>query len=194
MRKLILASKSPRRKAALSKVGAKFEVIVSNYEEDMMLDMPPNELVQHLARGKAEDVARKHPDAIVIGVDSVVVCNGQLIGKPKNMEAAKEQIRLLADNEHQFITGYVIVSQKENKIVTNSVMSTIKFVQLSDDEIDAYLSEGEPLGKAGAYSYEDKGDLLIERRDGANDLSGLPAGQLGQDLKQFGINLLTGQY
>ena len=178
----------------MSKVGAKFEVIVSNYEEDMMLDMPPNELVQHLARGKAEDVARKHPDAIVIGVDSVVVCNGQLIGKPKNMEAAKEQIRLLADNEHQFITGYVIVSQKENKIVTNSVMSTIKFVQLSDDEIDAYLSEGEPLGKAGAYSYEDKGDLLIERRDGANDLSGLPAGQLGQDLKQFGINLLTGQY
>lgn len=191
MKKIILASTSPRRKEILSKLGLPFEVQESNYEEDMTLDMSPEKLVEYLSVGKAKAVAEKNQNAIVIAADTIVVYKHHILGKPITPERAKEMLEMLSGKQHEIMTGVTIIDTNSGK--SRTFHDTIKtfMVNFSPELIDWYIKTGEPLDKAGAYALQEKGALLIEKIDG--DLFGaigLPLRRLVDELKDFGVNVI----
>jgi len=188
MRKIILASTSPRRKELLAKTCLVFEAVASNYEEDMTLPMSPSELVKFLSRGKAESVAQNYEDAIIIGGDTFISFNGLILGKPHTRERAKEMLKILSNNEHLVLTGYTIIDTKSKKIVSEVVEAKIKFKDLSDKEIDEYVDTGEPLSRAGAYAIQTIKDKFVVSMNGDYDsIIGLPVTDLMLSLKSFDI-------
>lgn len=188
MRKLILASGSPRRKELLEKAGLQFEIVKSDYEEDMTLDLPPHELVEHLSLGKALDVAKKFNDAVVISADTIVVLDGEILGKPHTPENATEMLKKLNGKKHSVFTGFTIIDIENNKTVTRSVETFVFFKNNAEAEIDAYVETGEPLDKAGAYAIQGLGGRLIERIEGSlSNVIGLPVEELMGKLKELGI-------
>src|ERR1035437_1103076 len=125
MRKIILASSSPRRKEILSKTGLKFLVDVGDYEEDMTLNMKPMELVKVLSRGKAESVAKRHKNAIIIGADTFIAYKDHLMGKPHTPEKATAMLKKLSGKVHSVITGFTIIDTKTKKSVSRAVESKV---------------------------------------------------------------------
>lgn len=189
MRKIILASTSPRRKELLEKVGLIFDVIPSNYEEDMTLPLPPDELVKFLSKGKAENVAQNYDNALIIGADTIVYLNGHVLGKPHTPERAKEMLKMLSGNEHSVFTGFTVIDTKGKKIISEAIEEKIKFRDLSDKEIDEYIATKEPLTRAGAYAIQTVGKTFIKNPVGDYDgIVGLPVDSLIKVLKSsFGI-------
>ena len=188
MRKIILASTSPRRKELLAKTGLSFEAVASNYEEDMTLPMEPGELVKFLSRGKAENVAKNYEDAIIIGGDTFISFNGHILGKPHTPIRAKEMLTMLSGQEHSVLTGFTIIDTKNNKIISEVVEAKIKFRDLLEIEIDEYIETGEPLSRAGAYAIQTIGDTFVEKVEGDYDsIIGLPVTQLMKTLENFEI-------
>lgn len=188
MKKLILASSSPRRKEILERARLSFEVDPSDYEENLTLDLSPHELVKRLALEKALSVKDRHPSAIIIGSDLVVVLDGMVLGKPHTKERAKEMLKALSGKRNSVITGYAIVDSETNKTIIDSVEATVYFRAISDQEIDAYIKTGEPLDKAGAYAVQGAGGLFVEKTEGDyTSILGLPLWPVVRDLKQFGI-------
>lgn len=191
MRKIILASQSLRRKELLERIGLKFEIAPSSYEEDMTLKMTPAKLVEHLSLGKAQDVAQKYNDAIVIGADSIIALGNEVFGKPKTPERAKEMLRELSGRAHLAITGFSIIDTKTGKQVSKSVETKVYFKKLSEEEIDAYVATGEPLDKGGAYGIQMRGGIFVEKVEGDFfNIVGLPIFELVAELKKFGIEIL----
>lgn len=191
MKKIILASTSPRRKEILSKLKLPFDVQDSDYEEDMTLEMLPKKLAEFLSRGKAEAVAIKNNNAVIIAADTFVVFENKLLGKPKNGEHAKEMLKMLSGKENQVITGVTIIDTDTGKV--NSFHSTTKvfFDEISSEIIDAYVNTGEPLDKAGAYAMQEIGALLINRIEGDFfNAMGLPLKRLVEELKDFDISVI----
>ena len=189
-RKIILASRSPRRKNILKQIGLEFEVRESKYEEDLNAIADPVELVKFLALKKAEDVAKQYDDAIIIGADSMVILNGKPLGKPKDKAEAKKILRELSGRENRGITGYAIIDTK-NKIAVNDYSeATVKFRELSDEEIDEYVATGEPLDMAGAYGLMDRGAVLMESVSGDfYSIVGLPIGKVYVELRKMGVKI-----
>ncbi|MFA6135821.1 MAG: Maf family protein [Candidatus Paceibacterota bacterium] len=191
MKKIVLASSSPRRKELLSQVGLQFEVDPSNYQEDMSLKMEPSKLAEYLSLGKAKDVALKHKDSIIIAADTFCVLDGEFLGKPKTEERAKAMLSKLSGRVHSVITGFAIIDTKTNKQVSKSVETKVYFKNLSDYEINAYVASGEPLDKGGGYAMQGIASLFIERIEGDYfNIIGLPIFSLSVELKKFGINIL----
>ena len=189
MKKIILASTSPERKKLLENAGLIFEVIPSNYEEDMTLDMLPEELAIFLSKGKGEDVARRIKDAIIISADTFVYFNNQLIGKPHTEEKAFITLRTLSGNTHSVLTGFTIIDTKENKTISKVVETKVSFKELSDETINNYIKEGKPLKYAGSYTLGDIFDKFIEKIEGDhNNIIGLPLNDVMETLKEFNIN------
>lgn len=192
MTKIILASTSPRRKELLEKTGTYFIVEVSNYKEDMNLNLKPLELAKELSRGKAEAVAKNHKDedVLIIGADTFVVLNNKILGKPHTSEKAKEMIKEMSGRVHTVITGFTIINAQSGKRISKAVESKVYFRKLTDEEIDAYVRTGEPLDKAGAYAIQEAGSVLIEKIEGDyTNIVGLPLPALIGELKNFGIKL-----
>ncbi len=191
MKKVILASTSPRRKELFEKTGILFEVVGSSYEEDMTLDMSPKDLAIYLSRGKAEDVANKYPDAVVIGADTFTVLGNEVFGKPYTKEKAKERLMMLSGKQHSIITGFTIIEKSENKIVSKAMETKVFFKDLTEKEIDDYVETGEPMDKAGAYAIQGLGGKLIEKTEGSYDnIIGLPVDEVVQILKgEFGVTI-----
>lgn len=188
MRRIILASTSPRRRELFKKLGVPFEVVASAYEEDMTLALPPRELAVYLARGKAEAVAPRYTDAIVIGADTFLVFDGRVIGKPRDAQDAAGMLRGLAGKSHAVVTGFYIIDTAYSIHVADAVESIVHIKELSDDAIAAYIASGEPLDKAGAYAIQGKGAALVDRIEGDYDsIVGLPVGRIGEVLQEFGI-------
>ena len=188
MRKIILASTSPRRKKLLTKTGLQFEAVSSDYEEDMTLPLPPDELVKFLSKGKAESVAKNYNDAIIIGGDTFIYFNGHILGKPHTPERAKEMLNMLSGNEHSVFTGFTIIDTKNNKIVSDAVESKIKLKKLNDKEINEYIDTGEPLSRAGAYDIQTVQNTFIESVNGDYDaIVGLPVKNLMKALESFDV-------
>lgn len=186
MKKIILASNSPRRKELLSKAGLSFEVVPSNYEEDMSLPLSPQELAKTLSRGKAEDVANKYPEVVVIGADTFVAFDGRVLGKPYTKEKAKEMLTILSGKQHVIITGFTIIEKTANKSISKAIESKIFFRNLTEKEIDDYVETGEPLDKAGAYAIQGLGSKLIEKTEGDYaSILGLPIDDVVETLKGF---------
>lgn len=191
MKKIILASSSPRRKTLLDQVGLKFDIDPSSYEEDMTLKMEPAKLAEFLSLGKAKDVAKRHDDAIIISADTVVAVGGEIFGKPKTPEKAKYMLEKMSGKSHSVITGFTIIDTGSGKEISKSVETKVYFKNLSEEEINAYIATGEPLDKGGAYAIQGLAALLVEKIEGDYfNVVGLPILALTEELKNFGIKIL----
>lgn len=188
MKKIILASASPERKKLLEDTGLIFEVIPSNYEEDMTLGMQPHELVKYLSKGKGLAVASKIEDAIVISADTFVLFKDKIIGKPYTKEKAFITLRTLSGETHSVLTGFTIIDTRKNKIISKVVETKVSFKKLTDAMINDYIKEGNPLNFAGSYTLLDILDKFIEKIEGDhNNIIGLPLNDVMETLKEFNI-------
>lgn len=171
--KLILASNSPRRKELLKAYDFNFEVMVSNFEEKS-LNLSPEQTVKLNAEGKALDVFKtaKDQNAVVLGADTVVELDGNILGKPKDTAHARETLKSLSGKTHSVWTGYCIIS-KEEKIVS-AVQTKVTFNELSNELIEEYILTGKPMDKAGAYGIQDGFDLVKAFDGSFNNVVGLP--------------------
>lgn len=188
MKKVILASSSPRRKELFEKTGIPFVVEASDYEEDMNLRIEPLELAKELSRGKAESVAKKHKndDVLVVGADTFIVFKDKILGKPHTPERAKEMIKEMSGKTHYVITGFTVIDAKSGKKISKAVKSKVVFRKLNDQEIDNYVKTGEPLDRAGAYAIQELGLILVEKVEGDySNIVGLPLPALIKELRKF---------
>lgn len=183
---IILASKSPRRKELLSFITEDFTIIPAVKDEVADETLPPEEYVRQLAVNKAAEVYENRENDCVIGSDTVVEANGEIFGKPKDAADAFRMLRTLSGSTHRVHTGVCVILNGEKHSFTES--TSVRFFELSDDEINAYIASGEPFDKAGAYGIQDKGALLVESIEGDYyNIMGLPAGKLNKLLKQLGV-------
>ncbi len=191
MKKIILASASPRRKKILEIAGLKFTVCVSDYEEDLGLKMKPRDLARFLSRKKAEGVAHKFNDAVIIAADTFIVFKSQLLGKPHTEKEAGKMLRMLSGKEHSVITGFTVMDTGSGKMASQSVETKVYFKKLTSEEILAYVRSKEPLDKAGAYAIQGLGGVFVEKIEGDYfNVVGLPLCSLTDCLKKFGIYVL----
>jgi septum formation protein len=187
--RIVLASASPRRRELLSQLGLEFEVCVSSAGEAEGAD--PIETARQAALAKASEVASKVPDALVIGADTIVVIDGEILGKPTNPSEAEAMLKKLKGKAHRVITGVAIVDGSGKKVVDHED-TTVFFADLSEDEVRSYMESGEGADKAGAYAIQGLGALFIPRIEGSySNVVGLPLAKLHEMLKEFGIDLLT---
>lgn len=187
---LILASSSPRRKELLTLLGLPFEIIPPAINEEVLGQESPANHVQRLALEKAESVASHYPDSLVIGSDTVIELNGQILGKPADLEEAHHMLTGLRGRCHLVHTGLVLVAKA--KQIEETWVETVKvwIKNFSHADLQAYLKTQDSLGKAGAYSIQGKGAHLIEKIDGDYPtVVGLPLGKLAQLLEQAGVEL-----
>lgn len=191
MKEIILASASPRRKDILSITGLRFSICESDYKEDISLPLRPRALARFLSCKKAEAVAHKYKNAIIIAADTFIVFKDRLLGKPHTDKEAGKMLRLLNGKAHSVITGFTIMDTANAKTISRSVETKVYFRKLGMDEIRAYVRSKEPLDKAGAYAVQGLGAVFIERIDGDFfNVMGLPLCALTEGLKEFGIQVL----
>ncbi|MBN1169037.1 septum formation inhibitor Maf [Candidatus Woesebacteria bacterium] len=191
MKRIILASGSPRRKEILEKSGLVFEVIPSKYEENMSDAIPPMELAKKLSLGKASDVADSQEGAVVIGADTFIAFEGKVLGKPINENDAKEMLKRMSGKSHSVITGFTIIDTDSKQTLSHAVETKVYFKKLTNEEIDSYVSTGEPLDKAGSYAIQGLGAILVEKIEGDYfNVMGLPLNSLVEKLKEFDIFVL----
>jgi len=162
--KLILASASPRRAEILTAVGWKFEKHAAEVDETELPNEKPADYVQRLAGEKAAAVAEKYKNQLVLGADTIVVIENQIVGKPKDLADARKMLRMLSGNWHEVLTGVAIVKDKEISIGLQR--TRVKFAQLVEAEIEFLIERGEPLDKAGAYAVQAQAALFIEQIKG----------------------------
>lgn len=190
MKKIILASKSPRRKAILEQIGLTFDTVVSDFEEKIDTKLNPHKLAKKLSLGKAKSVAQKYNNAVIISADTFVIFNNEIIGKPKNKKDAKRILKLLSGKTHSIITGFTILDTDTKKSISKSVESKVVLKKLSNQEIDDYIKTGEPMDKAGAYDIQEKGAIFIKKIEGDYfNIVGLPIYPVTEELKKFGVEV-----
>lgn len=161
---IILASKSPRRRELLTLMGLDFQVITSNVKEHPPVDAGPEETVRALALEKAVAVAKDHPDDCVIGSDTIVYLDGEILGKPHTPENAKKYLTKMQGRRHTVYTGVALLYR--GKVDVRCTTTDVTFTSMSESEIDWYVSTGEPLDKAGAYGVQGPGGIFVEKVDG----------------------------
>ena len=172
--KIILASGSPRRKEILTAVGWPFEAITAGIDETRRADEKPLDYVQRLAREKAEAVADKLESGLVLGADTTVVVGDELLEKPAADDDARRMLQLLSGKWHEVLTGVALV-RVGGQTMVDYERTRVRFVEMSEAEIDWYVSTGEPKGKAGAYGIQGKAALFIEQIEGDYfNIVGLP--------------------
>lgn len=162
--KIILASGSPRRAEILGFVGWKFEKHIADVDESIIENETPENYVQRLAREKASAVAANFADKIVLGADTIVLLDGEIIGKPVDLDDARKMLKKLSGKWHEVLTGVALVRNK--KIEVNFQRTRVKFAEMSDAEIEFLVKSGEPLDKAGAYAVQAQAALFIEKIEG----------------------------
>lgn len=181
--KLILASQSPRRQELLKLFRRPFVVEAADVDEKMDDSQPAFSEVARVSRRKAEAVAREQED-VVIAADTIVVCDGQILGKPKSTEHAVQMLTMLSGRAHQVMTGLTVV--RGNEVVNCTEVTDIWFRKLSRKEIEDYVATGEPMDKAGAYGIQGGAALFVQRLEGDYyNVMGLPVCRLWQMLGQI---------
>ena len=166
--KLVLASKSPRRAELLRAVGCEFEAVAANIDETRMESEDAVSYVERLAQAKAETVARQiSGDALVLGADTVVVIEGEILGQPRDGDDARRMLKLLSGKWHEVLTGIALVrGGSAPRLMVDHQTTRVHFAELSSDEVDWYVSTGEPNGKAGSYAIQGRGALFIREIQG----------------------------
>ncbi len=185
MRKIILASQSPRRQALLAQMGlTNYEVDFISVDESIRPGEKPENYVLRMSREKAKAVAKKHPDDIVVAADTAVVLDGTVFGKPDSKDKAAEMLSALSGRWHEVMTGLTVISGS----LEQSVLETVRvlFRELTPSEIAAYIATGEPMDKAGAYGIQGRGAVLVRRIEGDYySVMGLPVCALWEILQSL---------
>lgn len=181
---IILASQSPRRKELLAHLVEDFQVEPADIDETVHEKDRPEEYVQRMARKKAEHVAEKHPDDLVIACDTIVVAHGEILGKPVDRADAFRMLKLMSGGTHHVYTAVVL--RKGDQVEKALVPAKVLFFDLTDEEIDRYLDSGEYADKAGAYGIQGRAGLFVKKVDGDYySIVGFPVGIINQMLKKF---------
>lgn len=189
--RLILASSSPRRKDLLTTLGLKFDVVNPEVDEHRHPEEEPFDYVTRVARAKAESAVVG--GAVVIAADTIVVIDGQVLGKPGHPEEAKAMLRRLGGVTHEVLTGVAVARSTDIVQVVTAVESTlVKFLPMTDDEILDYVATGEPMDKAGAYALSGWGAIFVEAVHGSpSGVIGLPLHTTARLLRGLGLDLLS---
>ena len=189
--RIILASQSPRRRELLERMGIRdFEVLPARGEELADPSLPPAELVEELSRQKCAEVAALRPGGLVIGADTVVSIDGQVLGKPRDRAEAERMLATLSGRLHTVYTGVTV--SLEGKTITSHEMTSVRFRTLAQADIIRYIATGEPMDKAGAYGIQGYGSVLVEGISGDYyNVMGLPVCRLGRMLLRFGVDPLA---
>ncbi|WP_456273880.1 Maf family protein [Bacillus sp. AK031] len=187
MSNLILASGSPRRKDLLQQIQLSFTVSISHADETYSEGSPPHEVVMELAKRKALSVAKDNPGSFVIGSDTVVVHQDEILGKPADSTHAKQMLRALSGNTHSVYTGVAIVKDDQQKLFYKK--TDVTFWELAEEEIDTYTASGEPIDKAGGYGIQGFGAFLVKEIHGDYfSVVGLPISQVYRSLQEMGYH------
>ncbi len=187
---LILASASPRRRELLGLFGIPFQTRPADIDETMDPSLPPEREVARVSRAKALAARREDAD-LVVAADTIVVCQGKVLGKPADQERAVEMLRLLSGRDHQVMTGCTVV--RGDRIETFTEITDLHFRPLSEGEIRRYVATGEPMDKAGAYGIQGGAALFCERIVGDYyNVMGLPVCRLGQVLARLAPEWMEG--
>ena len=183
---LVLASASPRRQELLRNAGITFEVQPAHIPEDPLPGEPAKACAERPARAKALAVARQRPHDCVLGADTVVVVDGQLLGKPSDAADATRMLRMLSGREHQVITGVCLVVNGQPSVASETTLVTVS--EITDKEIADYVGSGEPMDKAGAYAIQGIASRWIPRIEGDySNVVGLPVALVWRMIRQTGI-------
>jgi len=190
---LVLASASPRRRELLQQIGLKFQVIPSRADEHILEGETPEEHVIRLSLDKATEVANREniSGRWFIGSDTIVLCDHQILGKPRDKTHATAMLKQLSGREHQVLSGYAIIDRETKQQRVEAVSTKVWFRQLTDDEIARYIATGEPADKAGSYAIQGLGICFVARIEGSyTNVVGLPLCKLTGAMKQLGVPLI----
>ena len=185
--RLILASRSPRRRLLLKQIGFTFSVRPGRIRERFSSDQSPSQNVKRIALEKARDVAGRVRGGIVIGADTVVVLGKKILGKPRSPAEAVSMLKSLSGRKHVVHTGFALVDAKTGRWITDAVRTDVYFRKLSDREIRNYVASGSPLDKAGSYGIQDDyGAVFVERVNGCfYNVVGFPLERFFRRLEEF---------
>lgn len=189
--RIVLASASPRRHALLGALGLEFDVVVSHADE--IFEGVPSDIVVVNARAKRDEVARRiDGSALVIAADTLVFLDQHVLGKPADLNGARAMLRMLSGNTHQVITGLSIIDTESGKTAEGFEVTDVTFRDLSDDEINRFADAVNPVDRAGAYTVDGPGTLLVARYDGCyQNVLGLPMVRLDQLFRELGYSLFN---
>jgi len=183
--RLILASASPRRIELLKLMGLDFDIMTGNIDETFRPEETPREHVLRLSEEKARSVALSHPDAWILGADTIVVVAGEILGKPRSPEEATKMLEKLSDRAHEVFTGFCIIRQDRGVRIREVVGSSVLFRKIAPDEMAWYTGTEEPYDKAGAYAVQGIGGCFIrEIRGSCTNVAGLPLCEVVEALKR----------
>ena len=193
--KLYLASASPRRRELLEQIGATFEVLPAVGEECSTKEKPW-EVAEELSEQKALEIDQKlqEEECVIVGADTVVSCDGSVLGKPKDEEHAKEMLRRLQGRSHEVYTGVTLVIHMngEQRKITCSEKTEVTMYPMDEAQIQTYVETGEPMDKAGSYAIQGKCAVYIEKITGDyNNVVGLPVAKIYQTLLKLNIDICT---
>ena len=190
---LVLASASPRRRELLHQIGLKFQVIPSTAVEEEQPGETPEEHVVRLSLDKAREVAQRRDieGRWFIGSDTIVLCDNQILGKPRDTAHATEMLRMLSGREHRVLSGYAILDRQTGEQRSEAVSTKVWFRQLTEIEIARYIATQEPMDKAGAYAIQGFGVCFVSRIEGSyTNVVGLPLCRLTRAMKELNIPLV----
>ena len=184
---LILASASPRRRELLRTLCPDFRVVPSDLEETLAAGSP-RDAAAGLALDKARAVAARVGEGVVLGAETIVVIDGQALGKPAGPDEARAMLRRLRGREHEVITGVAVVDARTGRSEATAVVSRVRMTEYSEAEIEAYLATDEPFDKAGAYAIQGRGGALVAGLEGSfSNVVGLPLEETARVLAAFGV-------
>jgi len=187
-RRLILASASPRREEMLRLLGLHFSILHSNVDEAPGIGESPEHYALRLSETKARAVAGMRPGHWVLGADTIVTIDGELLGKPRTPDEARGMIRKLSGREHTVITAFTLVNSERTEVIRRAVASQVRFKSVPDDEVEWYVGTDEPYDKAGGYAVQGKASFLISEIHGSwTNVVGLPLCEVVEALKELGL-------
>lgn len=185
--RITLASASPRRVELLASAGVEFEVVAGDIPEEVLPGELPEDHVLRLAREKALNVAGKAEGRFYIGADTVVVCDGEIMGKPRDAADAARMLRKLSGVAHAVITGFAVYDRERADAIAEAVTTRVYFKQLREEEIDAYIATGCPFDKAGAYAIQGGAAHMVQKIEGSyTNVVGLPLCEVVEALRRIG--------
>jgi septum formation protein len=187
---LILASASPRRRQLLAQLTLPFTVRPANLDERQLAYEPPRSYVIRMAESKAAHLAQQYPDAFVLGADTIVVLDNDILGKPSDIQAARQMLRRLSGRQHTVITGLALLHQRQQFKRLDTVSTLVRFRPLLPADIEAYAATGEPLDKAGAYAIQGGAAAFVVSVDGCyTNVVGLPLWRTAALLRSAGLSV-----
>ena len=185
---IILASASPRRREMLAGIGLQFRVEAAEADERVLPGEAPQAFVVRIAKDKAQIVANRYPGAWILAADTVVVQNGDILGKPADAEDAVSMLKRLVGRDHEVWTGFCLCQLGQDTQVCRAVKTEVQFADLSDPVIRAYVRSGDPMDKAGSYGIQSQGGFMVQGIRGSySNVVGLPLAEVLSEMTALGL-------